>query len=316
MTDLEDMRSFVEVVETGGFSRAADRLGVSKSIVSRRISRLEADLGVQLLARSTRGISATEAGTEFKARAERILAEVEDARDAVREHGGGLSGRLRIAAPFSFGVRHVAPLLADIARENPRLDIDVAYSDHTVDLIGEGFDVAIRIGTLRDSSLIARTIAPVHSAIVASPAYLAANGAPETPDEVSSHECLLYSGTASSEWRFKAPGRHWKAVSPRGRLRSDSGEAILQWAIDGLGLAAMPTFLCSAAIRAGALRPILTDHPMPESALHVVRPPGPHVPRKVRLLTDAAVRRFSNDADWDPCRLAVAQRAGPKVDAG
>lgn len=304
MSQLDDIKGFVEVLETGGFSRAAARLGVSKSIISRRISRLEADLGTRLLSRTTRGISPTEAGLEFKARAQRILADLEEARDAVMRQGDGLSGRLRVAAPLSFGARYVAPLLGALAERHPRLDIDASYSDRLVDLVGDGLDVAIRIGRLKDSSLIARRLAPVYAVVVASPAYLEHHGVPATPDELTRRQCLLYSGAASTEWRFRT-GRKWTAVHPQGRLRADSGEAIMQWAIDGLGLAALPTFLCTDAIHSGALIPVLTDFPMPESALHVVRPPGAHVSRKVRMLIDAAVERFSNSQDWDPCHLAI-----------
>jgi DNA-binding transcriptional LysR family regulator len=163
MMDLEDLRSFVEVVETGGFNRAARRLGVSKSIVSRRIARLEADLGTRLVNRTTRGISPTETGLELKARSERILAELEEAREAVVRQVDGVVGRLRLSLPLSFGVRHVAPLLAEMAQRHPRLELDVSYSDRLVDLIGERFDAAIRIGVLQDSSLVARPCAPCWS---------------------------------------------------------------------------------------------------------------------------------------------------------
>ena len=178
MIDLDDLRSLVEVVESGGFNRAARRLGVSKSIVSRRIARLEADLGTRLLSRTTRGISPTEAGLEFKARGERILAELDEAREAVAQQAG-VVGRLRLSAPLSFGVRHVAPVLAEMAQRHPRLELDVSYSDRIVDLIGERFDAAIRIGTLQDSSLVARRIAPVRAVLVASPDYLARHGRPD-----------------------------------------------------------------------------------------------------------------------------------------
>jgi DNA-binding transcriptional LysR family regulator len=147
--DLDDLGSFVEVVESGGFNRAARRLGISKSIVSRRIARLEAELGTRLLSRTTRGISPTEAGLELKTRGERILAELEEAREAVAQQSGGVVGRLRLSAPLSFGVRHVVPVLAEMAQRHPRLEMDVSYSDRLVDLIGERFDAAIRIGPSR-----------------------------------------------------------------------------------------------------------------------------------------------------------------------
>ena len=184
MSELDDIRSFVAVVESGGFGRAGQRLGLSKSIISRRIARLEADLGTRLLSRTTRGIAATEAGLEFKARGERILADLAEARDAVAQQSGGVVGRLRLSMPLTFGNRHVAPILGELARRHPGLELDVEASDRYVDLIGERFDAAIRIGTLKDSSLIARRIAPIHGVILASPAYLAARGRPATPARI------------------------------------------------------------------------------------------------------------------------------------
>jgi len=295
--DLEDMRSFVEVVDRGGFNRAAVRLGVSKSIISRRIAALEADLGVRLLTRSTRGITPTEAGLEFKARCERILAEVAEARDAVVRQGGDMVGRLRIAAPLSFGVRHVAPLLAEMAERYPRLEIEVAFADRVTDLIGERFDAAVRIGALRDSSLIARRIAPVRSVLAASPAYLARHGRPSSPDDLLRHQCLIYTGSAVLDWSFRF-GRRWVTIRPSGRLGSDSGDVLLKWAIAGLGIANLPSFLTSEAVRDGTLESLLPEYTMPEFGVYVVRPPGPQVPAKVRALIDIMVERFSGNADW------------------
>src|SRR5919202_4644540 len=250
VVELDDLRSFVEVVESGGFSRASRRLGISKSMVSRRIARLEADLGARLLSRTTRGLSPTEAGLEFKARGERILAELDAARDAVARQGGAVVGRLRLSVPLSFGVRHVAPVLAELARRHPRLEMDVSYSDRIVDLIAERFDAAIRIGVLEDSSLVARRIAPVRALLVASPDYLARNGRPSTPGDLAGHECLIYTGMAQPEWVFRA-GKRTISVRPQGRLRSDIGDAILQWALEGLGICIAPTFLASDAVESG-----------------------------------------------------------------
>jgi len=302
MMELDDLRSFVEVVESGGFNRAARRLGVSKSIVSRRIARLEAELGTRLLSRTTRGISPTEAGLEFKARSERILAELEEAREAVAQQAGGVVGRLRLSAPLSFGVRHVAPVLAEMAQRHPRLEMDVSYSDRIVDLIGERFDAAIRIGTLQDSSLVARRIAPVRSVLVASPDYLARNGRPSTPHDLTGHECLIYTGRTVAEWEFLA-GKRSISIRPEGRLRSDSGEAVLQWATAGLGIAEGPSFLVSDAIDSGALEALLTDYGRPEHGIYVVRPPGSYVPGKVRVLIDTLVERFGGQPYWDRCLM-------------
>lgn len=306
MSELDDIRSFIAVVESGGFGRAADQLGLAKSVVSRRISRLEADLGTRLLSRTTRGVAATEAGLEFKARGERILADLVEARESVALQAGGISGRLRLSMPLTFGNRHVAPLLGELASRHPRLEIDVEASDRYVDLIGERFDAAIRIGTLKDSSFVARRIAPVHAIILASPGYLARMGRPAIPSDIAQHECLLYTGTSSLDWTFQA-GKRRVSVRPAGRLRSDSGETLLEWAKAGLGLVQLPTFIASDAIRDGQLEPLLWEYPMQEHGLYVVRPPGAYVPGKVRVLIDLLVERFGGVPYWDPCQIAARE---------
>jgi DNA-binding transcriptional LysR family regulator len=302
MTELEDIRSFVEVVDSGGLNRAARRLGVSKSIVSRRISRMEADLGTRLLNRTTRGISPTEAGLELKARGERILAALEEAREAVAHQGAGVVGRLRLSVPLSFGVRHVAPVLSELAQRHPALELDVSYTDRIVDVIGEKLDAAIRIGPLRDSTLVARRIAPVRAVLVASPGYLARNGRPGTPADLAAHHCLIYTGRTVADWQFRS-GKRMVSIRPESRLRSDSGEAILQWVVAGLGIADLPSFLVSDAIESGSIEPLLIDYPMPEHGIHVVRPPGAWLPGKVRVLIDALVERFGGEPVWDRCLL-------------
>lgn len=302
MIEMDDMRCFVEVVECGGFNRAATRLGISKSIVSRRIAKMEADLGTRLLSRTTRGISPTEAGLEFKVRSERILSEFDGAREALAQHNGQVVGRLRLSVPLSFGIRHVAPVLSALAERHPELELDVAFSDRIVDLIGERFDAAIRIGALRDSSLVARRIAPVRSFVVASPGYLASRGLPRIPTDLTAHECLIYTGSTNADWQFRS-GKRSITIRPSGRLRSDSGETILQWAAAGLGIAHAPSFLLAEPIESGALQPLLLDYPTPEIGIYVVRPPGTHVPGKVRVLIDTLVERFGGEPYWDRCLM-------------
>jgi DNA-binding transcriptional LysR family regulator len=314
MTELQDLRTFVAVVESGGFSRAAQRLGVSKSVVSRQVARLEQDLGARLLSRTTRGISATEAGLEFKARSERILAELEEAREAMAQQGGGVLGRLRLSLPLSFGVRHVTPVLAALAERHPRLEIEAHYSDRLVDLIAERFDAAVRIGTLKDSSLVARRVAPVRSVLVASADYLGRRGRPTAPGDLAGHECLIYTGSVP-DWQFRA-GKRWISVRPAGRLRSDNGDAILHWAIAGLGIAALPSFIAADAIESGALAPLLLDHPMPEGGIHVVRPPGSYLPAKVRVLIDTLAERFGGEPFWDRCLASRGARSDGGADEG
>jgi DNA-binding transcriptional LysR family regulator len=313
VSELDEMRAFVEVVESGGFGRAAERLGLSKSIVSRRVSALEAGLGARLLDRTTRGVAPTPAGEEFKARAERILAELEEARDVVAESGRAVVGLLRVSAPLSFGLRNVAPLLAEMALRYPKLRIEASYSDRAVDLIAERFDAAIRIGMLRDSTLVARRIAAVHAVIVASPAYLERHGTPRTPADLAGREFLLRNGAVGGEaLRFRS-GRRWISVRAEGRFRADNGEALLAAALAGVGLAPMPTFLVAPAIESGALVPLLVDYAMPEAGLYLVRPPGAHVPAKVRALTDLLLERFGGEPWWDACMMH--RRAADRLSA-
>jgi DNA-binding transcriptional LysR family regulator len=184
--DIEDLRTFVEVADAGGVSPAARRLGVSKSIVSRRLFRLEAELGVQLLARTTRGAGLTEAGVTFRDHAARVCAEIDVARETILP-AGDLRGRLRVAAPLTFGPTLLAPVFAELARRYPLLHVHASYSDRFVDLVGEGFDCAVRVGYLSDSNLMARHVGAIHGALVASPDYIREYGVPETPDELLSH---------------------------------------------------------------------------------------------------------------------------------
>ena len=216
--DIDDLRTFVEVADAGGVSPAARRLGVSKSIVSRRLSRLEAELGVQLLARSTRGAALTEAGAIFRDHAARAGAEIDVARETILP-AGELRGRLRVSAPLTFGPTHFAPVLAKMARRHPRLHLQTCYTDRFVDLIAEGYDCAIRVGYLQDSNLIARRIGPMYGRLLASPAYIEAHGAPETPDELVAHQALMQ-GTES--WQLM-DGDRVVTVRPQGVSRRTTG---------------------------------------------------------------------------------------------
>lgn len=297
MPDLDGLRALVEVVAAGGFSRAAGKLGVSKSIVSRRIAALERDVGVRLLSRTTRGLSLTDAGLELHRRALQILAELDEALDAVAGRDNVIAGKLRVAAPLSFGIAHLSAALADFAALHPQLQLDIAYSDRFVDVVAEGFDAAVRIGELRDSRLVARRLAPMRGIVAASPLYLARRGTPKLPRDVASHDALIYTGSARGEvWRFHS-GRQAISVRVQGRFRADNGEAIRDAAIAGLGLALLPSWLVAAALAAGQLVPILADYEIPASGLYVVRPPGA-APNKVRALSDYLATRFG-PTPWD-----------------
>ncbi|HUD42697.1 MAG TPA: LysR family transcriptional regulator [Dokdonella sp.] len=285
--DIEDLRTFVEVADAGGVSPAARRLGLSKSIVSRRLGRLEAELGVQLLARTTRGAALTEAGLTFRDHAARACAEIDAATETILP-AGDLRGRLRVAAPLTFGPTHFASVLADMARRHPQLQVHTVYSDRFVDLIAEGFDCAIRVGYLQDSNLIARCVGPLYGKLVASPAYIAAHGTPETPADLASHEALMQ---GTERWQFM-DGDAIVTVHPRGRFKADNGTALLAAAIAGLGIAWLPDGLTDEHIASGALVPVMTRYPPPPAGIYVIRPPGQHPVRKVRVLTDLLIECF------------------------
>lgn len=285
--DVEELQTFVEVADAGGVSPAALRLGVSKSIVSRRLARLEAELGVQLLARSTRGAALTEAGATFREHAARVCAEMDIAREAILP-AGALRGRLRVAAPLSFGPTHFAPVLAEMARRHPQLHIQTCYSDRFVDLIAEGYDCGIRVGYLPDSNLIGRRVGPIKVRLVASPGYIEANGSPERPEQLAAHQALMQSTEA---WQFME-GDTVISVRAQGRFKADNGIALVAAAVAGLGLAYLPDCLTHDAIVSGALVPIMTAYPPPPAGAYLVRPSGHHPAQKIRVLTELLIEYF------------------------
>ncbi|MER9437320.1 LysR family transcriptional regulator [Mesorhizobium sp. M0618] len=290
--DIEDLQTFVVVADAGGVSAAARRLGVSKSIVSRRLFRVEAELGVQLLARTTRGAALTEAGITFRDHAARASAEIDTARETILPTGE-LRGRLRVAMPLTFGATHFASVLAEMARLHPKLHIHTSYSDRFVDLIAEGFDCAIRGAYLQDSNLIAKRVGPIHGKLVASPDYIKAHASPETPDELVTHQAIMQ-GTEA--WQFM-DGDKIVAVQPQGRFKADSATALAAAAVAGLGIAWLPDCITHEYVASGALIPIMTRYPVPPGAAYVVRPPGQHPTRKVRVLTEMLVEYFKRNPD-------------------
>jgi DNA-binding transcriptional LysR family regulator len=287
--DIEELQTFVEVADSGGVSSAALRLGVSKSIVSRRLARLEQELGVQLLARSTRGAALTEAGATFRDHAARVCAEIDLAREAILP-SGPLRGRLRVSVPLSFGPTHFAPVIAEMARRHPGLHVQACYSDRFVDLIAEGYDCAVRVGYLQDSNLIARCIGPINGKLVASPAYIEAHGSPQTPEELIAHQALMQ---ATEAWQF-LDGDKVITVRPQGRFKADNGTALVAAAVAGLGVAYLPDCLTHDSVSSGALVPIMTRYPPPPAGAYVVRPPGQHPARKIRVLTELLIEYFGD----------------------
>ena len=300
MDRLAAIEAFVRVAETHSFSEAARRLHASQSAVSRAVSGLEAELGARLLHRTTRSLTLTEAGRGYFERAARILADLEEANLAVTQLQAAPRGRLRVNAPMSFGFLHLAPALPDFLALYPELSVDLSMSDRFVDLIEEGVDVAVRIGALEDSSLIARKLAPIRRVVCASPAYLNARGTPLAPDDLKQHDCLCNSNIAVlHEWRFAAAdGKLWP-VDVNGRLSANNGDALRVAALKGLGLANLPTFIVGADLQAGTLMTVLDDFAVQDLSMSAVYPPGRHLSPKVRAFVDFLADRFGPRPYWD-----------------
>jgi DNA-binding transcriptional LysR family regulator len=289
--DIEELRTFVEVADAGGVTAAALRLGVSKSIVSRRLARLEADLGIQLVARTTRGAALTEAGITFRDHAAKVCSEIDIARETILP-AGALRGRLRIAAPLTFGPTHFASVIAELARRNPELQVQTCYSDRFVDLIADGFDCAIRVGHLSDSSMMARRVGWTTAKYVAAPEYIEKHGSPQTPEEFVTHQVVMQ-GTES--WLAK-DGDKVVLMKPQGRFKADNAVALVAAALAGIGLAGLPEALITEHLASGALVEVMPRYPLPELGIYVIRPPGQHPARKIRALTEMLIECFGESA--------------------
>lgn len=312
MDQLDAMAVFAHVVEAESFSGAARALGLSKSAVSKRVSRLEDRLGLRLLNRTTRRLSLTEGGAAFYQGCQRVVAEAEAAEQAVTHLASAPRGRLKVNAPMSFGVRHVGPALPEFLARYPELTIDLALNDRVVDLVEEGFDVGIRIGRLTDSSLVARRLAPNRAVLSAAPAYLETHGVPRRAAELEDRACLIYSYHAEGEgWRLNGPEgeRRFKVSGP---LRVNNGDAILAAALGGLGVALLPCFICGEDLRAGRLVRVLTDWEAPSDAsVSAVYPAARHLSPKVRVFVDFLAERFGGTPYWDEGVIPNLDNNGP-----
>jgi len=287
------MEVFVCVADEGGFTAAARRLGLSKSFVSKQVVALERHLGVRLLNRTTRRLSLTEPGTRFYERGQRILEDLHDAESWVGDLNARPRGVLRINVPVSFGTRHLAPALPEFLARYPELQVDVTLNDRFVDLVNEGYDAAVRITRLDDSSLIARQLARCGSWLCGAPAYLEAHGRPRTAGEVSRHNCLVYAyARQSGEWRIADPEGVEHRLAVRGNLTANNGELLLAAAMQGTGLVLVPDFIGHDAVAAGHLERLLPDHTTPELSISVVYPYTRHVSAKLRVFIDFLVERF------------------------
>lgn len=299
MVRLDAMEIFAEVVEAEGFSAAARSLGVSKSSVSKQVGRLEDRLGVRLLNRTTRSLSLTEAGATFYAACRRVLDEAETAERAVSDLSAAPRGLLKLNAPMSFGFLHLARAIPEFHARFPQITLEASMNDRFVDLIEEGYDLALRIGALADSSLIARRVATSRVAICASPDYLARRGSPARPEDLAGHDCLLYANAPQPrEWSLFGPGG-LRAQRVDGPLLANNGDVLCAATLGGMGIARLPTFIVGEHLRAGRLKAVLCDFPAPEQGIHAVYPHNRNLSVKVRVLVDFLVERFGPEPYWD-----------------
>ncbi|HTG39956.1 LysR family transcriptional regulator [Sphingomonas sp.] len=294
LPDFEAWAMFACVVEHRSFSAAAQALGVSKATVSKAISRLEARLGTALFHRTSRRLTLTDSGRALADQAQRILAEGQAAEEQALESARAPTGLVRLAAPMTFGVRHVAPAIADFMVAHPGIEIDLHLSDARVDIVAEGVDIALRIADLPDSSLRARRLSSVRSRVVASPAYLEQHGVPAHPAQLADHACFGYTNIANATWTFHGPGSEVAAVRVVGPLSTNNGEAMMPALKAGVGIARLPDFIVDHEIETGELIEILSDWQAPPVALHLLTPPSARRPARVELLISWLSERFRN----------------------
>jgi len=309
MEKFEDIQAFVAVVDAGSFTAAAERLNSAKSAVSRRVSALEERLGVQLLRRTTRVLNLTETGRSFYARGTRILADLAEAEAAVQQEHGELRGTLRVALPLSFGVRHMCGPIASFKNQHPKVKFDLDLNDRRIDIIEENVDVAIRIGRLADSSLIARRLFDARTVVCASPHYLHTHGQPQTPEDLRDHDCMVYSNLADPDkWHYADETGERRSVIVNTVMQASSGDFLCNAAAHGQGIVLQPTFVAAESIRRGNLVPILQTYSWPKTPAYAVYPPTRHLSYRVRAFIDFLAKKFGDKPQWDrDCEILPEQ---------
>jgi DNA-binding transcriptional LysR family regulator len=294
LPDLEGLAIFAKIVELRSFAAAAADLGLSKATVSKAVGRVETRLGARLFNRTSRRLALTDSGRALAERAARILAEGEAAESEALAQSATPRGLVRLAAPMSFGIGEIAPLLPDFLAEFPDVAIELHLSDAVVDLVGAGFDMALRIAALPDSSLLARRLCGVPRSLVAAPAYLAKHGRPTHPSDLAHHVCLGYAYLPSPElWRFVNAAGEEASVRPSGPLRANNAEALMPALLVGLGLAVQPRFIVDEALAGGRLEEVMPGWSLPPIALHLVMPPGGPRPARLEALAAFLTRRLA-----------------------
>ena len=294
MAKLEQLEAFIAIARAGSISKAATNLSSTKSAMSRRLSDLEARLGAQLITRTTRQLALTDAGAEFLKRAERILDELSEAENFASGNTGDLQGRLRVAAPLSFGLARLKPVVSSFISEHPGLTVEVDLSDRTIDLVEEGIDVALRIGVLPDSSMIARKVVAVSHIAAASPAFWDQHSRPQNPQALESLPCLQYANLRQpGQLFFKNQAGEKGSIAPTIKLLANNGDFLTSLAVEGHGYLVEPDFILERLIQTGELEPVLEDYQWSEMHLYLVYPPTRNIAAKTRAFSEAVMANFA-----------------------
>ncbi len=299
MDTIDGMRTFVTAIAEGSFAGAAERLGMSPQLVSKYVGQLEQRLGVRLLNRTTRRISITEAGQAYYERCLYVLVEIDEMENTIGETTVAARGTLKINAPMAFGVSHLARAVAEYQREQPEVNVNLTLDDRVVDVVSEGFDLAIRIGRLAESSLVARKLAPIRLVVCGSPSYLSEHGIPATPEDLSAHHCLCYTYSSSHDhWLFEGCGKKYD-IKIDGKFSANNGDAIREAAIVGAGLMLQPTFIVADDVREGRLQVVLEEFEIEELAAYAVYAHRQYLSGKVRTLVEFLLEYFGSPPYWD-----------------
>lgn len=299
MGQMEDMDTFVRIVELGGISRAADQMGIAKSAVSRRLRELENRLGFQLLVRTTQHSSLTEAGQRYYERSVEILAEVAELNNSSAEQHSSLQGTLKVALPISFGLAQIAPLITEFADLHPDITMRIEFSDRQVDLVEEGYDLAVRVATLKDSTYVARKLMGVSRVLCASPGYVERYGVPNSPADLRHHCGLQYTVASNRSWAFKGPnGQEIRAAAPIS-IASNNGEFLLEAALQGRGVGMFPKFMVWQALNDGALVEVMPEYSLSSLNAYTIHPETRYLAHRVRALIDFLVKQCKVVPDWE-----------------
>jgi DNA-binding transcriptional LysR family regulator len=309
---FDNMRVFAKVVESGSFTGAAARLSISASMVSQHVKELEERLGARLLNRTTRKVSLTETGRAYYERCTRLLADLEETEQAVSDMHAAPRGELRVNASPAFGILQLTPAIADFTARFPAISVELILCERIVDLIEESFDVAVWVGELPDSSLIARQLAPCRMVACGAPSYFAKHGIPRTPADLTIHNCLTVAGTGLSyyrAWHLTAADGTALNISPIGNLRTNSGAVLKLAALAGHGLVCLPTYLVGDALQSGRLMTVLDDYMAPPHTLRALYPHNRHLSAKVRAFVDFLAARFGREPPWDSWCRSPSERS-------